>query len=97
MFQAQSGMMSLTGPIDGGPTRHPLSIIDTLTGRKTRWFSWVGLGLSFAALIVAFSEKSSFTLTAIAGLTHDIDYQYRTELFANVSRIGNVGIFCQLD
>jgi crotonobetainyl-CoA:carnitine CoA-transferase CaiB-like acyl-CoA transferase len=24
-------MMALTGPIDGGPTRHPLSIIDTLT------------------------------------------------------------------
>lgn len=31
IFQAESGMMSLTGPIDGGPTRHPLSIIDTLT------------------------------------------------------------------
>src|SRR3954451_1936667 len=24
-------MMALTGPVDGGPTRHPLSIIDTLT------------------------------------------------------------------
>ncbi len=31
VFQAESGMMSLTGPIDGGPTRHALSIIDTLT------------------------------------------------------------------
>ena len=31
VFQAESGMMSLTGPIDGGPTRHPLSLIDTLT------------------------------------------------------------------
>jgi crotonobetainyl-CoA:carnitine CoA-transferase CaiB-like acyl-CoA transferase len=31
IFQAESGMMSLTGPVDGGPTRHPLSIIDTLT------------------------------------------------------------------
>ena len=31
VLQAESGMMSLTGPIDGGPTRHPLSIIDTLT------------------------------------------------------------------
>ena len=31
ILQAQSGMMSITGPIDGGPTRHPLSIIDTLT------------------------------------------------------------------
>jgi crotonobetainyl-CoA:carnitine CoA-transferase CaiB-like acyl-CoA transferase len=24
-------MMALTGPVDGGPTRHPLSLIDTLT------------------------------------------------------------------
>ncbi len=31
VLQAESGMMSLTGPIDGGPTRHPLSLIDTLT------------------------------------------------------------------
>jgi crotonobetainyl-CoA:carnitine CoA-transferase CaiB-like acyl-CoA transferase len=31
ILQAESGMMALTGPINGGPTRHPLSIIDTLT------------------------------------------------------------------
>jgi glutaryl-CoA transferase len=31
VLQAESGMMALTGPIDGGPTRHPLSVIDTLT------------------------------------------------------------------
>ncbi|MFT7648231.1 MAG: crotonobetainyl-CoA:carnitine CoA-transferase CaiB-like acyl-CoA transferase [Candidatus Poriferisodalaceae bacterium] len=31
VLQAESGMMSLCGPEDGGPTRHPLSIIDTLT------------------------------------------------------------------
>jgi len=31
VLQAESGMMALTGPIDGGPTRHPLSLIDTLT------------------------------------------------------------------
>jgi glutaryl-CoA transferase len=31
ILQAESGMMSLTGEIDGGPIRHPLSIVDTLT------------------------------------------------------------------
>ncbi|MCC6434301.1 MAG: CoA transferase [Acidimicrobiales bacterium] len=31
ILQAESGMMAMTGPIDGGPTRHPLSLIDTLT------------------------------------------------------------------
>ncbi len=31
ILQAESGMMALTGEIGGGPIRHPLSIIDTLT------------------------------------------------------------------
>lgn len=31
VLQAESGMMSLNGAIDGEPTRHPLSLIDTLT------------------------------------------------------------------
>jgi crotonobetainyl-CoA:carnitine CoA-transferase CaiB-like acyl-CoA transferase len=31
VLQAESGMMSLNGPIDGGPTRHPLSLIDIMT------------------------------------------------------------------
>ena len=31
ILQAESGMMALTGEVDGGPIRHPLSIIDTLT------------------------------------------------------------------
>ncbi|MDA3040530.1 MAG: CoA transferase [Actinomycetota bacterium] len=31
VLQAESGWMSLTGPIDGGPTRHPLSLIDIMT------------------------------------------------------------------
>jgi crotonobetainyl-CoA:carnitine CoA-transferase CaiB-like acyl-CoA transferase len=31
ILQAESGMMALTGDVDGGPIRHPLSIIDTLT------------------------------------------------------------------
>ena len=31
ILQAESGMMALTGAVDGGPMRHPLSLIDTLT------------------------------------------------------------------
>lgn len=31
ILQAESGMMALTGEVGGGPMRHPLSIIDTLT------------------------------------------------------------------
>jgi len=31
VLQAESGMMSITGPVEGPPMRHPLSIIDTFT------------------------------------------------------------------
>jgi len=38
-------------------------MVDALSGRKTRWFSWVGLALSLAALVVAFSEDSGYDIT----------------------------------
>jgi drug/metabolite transporter (DMT)-like permease len=41
-------------------------VVDTLTGRKTRWFSWIGLALSFSALIVAFAEDKGFAITFLA-------------------------------
>ncbi|MEZ5411941.1 MAG: CoA transferase [Acidimicrobiales bacterium] len=31
VLQAESGMMSITGPIDGEPMRHPLSLVDMMT------------------------------------------------------------------
>lgn len=43
-------------------------LVDALTGRRTRWFSWVGLGLSMLALIVAFSEKGGYEITLIAAI-----------------------------
>lgn len=41
-------------------------IVDTLTGRRTRWYSWMGLALSMAALLVAFSESTGFALRLVA-------------------------------
>jgi drug/metabolite transporter (DMT)-like permease len=41
-------------------------IVDAFTGRETRWFSWIGLGLSLAALIVAFAEDGGWALSAVA-------------------------------
>ncbi len=43
-------------------------VVDAMTGRSTRWFSWAGLGLSMAALVVAFSEDGAFALSAFAAL-----------------------------
>ncbi len=36
--------------------------VDMLSGRKARWFSWVGLFLSFLALVVAFWEPGGSTV-----------------------------------
>jgi len=41
-------------------------IVDALTGRETRWFSWIGLALSLAALVVAFAEDGGYALTTVA-------------------------------
>lgn len=43
-------------------------IVDAVTGRRTRWFSWVGLALSLAALVVAFSETGGYDITALCAL-----------------------------
>lgn len=38
-------------------------LVDALTGRRTRWFSWIGLGLSMGALLVAFAEDGGAGIT----------------------------------
>lgn len=43
-------------------------VVDVLTGRRTRWFSWVGLALSMLALVVAFSEEGGYEITLIAAI-----------------------------
>ncbi len=43
-------------------------LVDALTGRRTRWFSWVGLALSLASLVVAFSEDGGYLITAACAL-----------------------------
>lgn len=41
-------------------------IVDTITGRRPRWFSWVALLLSLAALVVSFSERGGYAMTVVA-------------------------------
>lgn len=43
-------------------------MVDALTGRRTRWFSWIGLGLSFMSLLVAFAEEGGYLITAACAL-----------------------------
>jgi len=41
-------------------------IVDTITGRRPRWFSWVALLLSLAALLASFSERGGYEMTLVA-------------------------------
>ena len=43
-------------------------VVDALSGRKARWFSFVGLALSMAALVVAFAEKGGYAITLTCAL-----------------------------
>jgi protein-tyrosine-phosphatase len=43
-------------------------VVDTLLGRRVRAGSWIALGLSFAALTIAFAEVGGYQMTLVAGL-----------------------------
>jgi hypothetical protein len=43
-------------------------LVDAVSGRHVRWFSWVGLGLSLAALADTFFGKADFELTLVASI-----------------------------
>jgi protein-tyrosine-phosphatase len=43
-------------------------VVDTLLGRRVRSSSWIALGLSFAALVIAFAEVGGYRMTLVAGL-----------------------------
>lgn len=43
-------------------------IVDAMTGRKSRWFTWVGLACALAALFVAFAEDGGYAISTACAL-----------------------------
>ena len=43
-------------------------LVDLVSKRRVRWFSWVALGFSLAALLATFSDRDGYELTLIAAL-----------------------------
>ena len=41
-------------------------IVDRIVGRRVRWFSWTAMFVSLAAVLMALSEASTYTLTMAA-------------------------------
>src|SRR5262245_44975187 len=40
-------------------------VVDRIVGRRVRWFSWTAMFVSLAAVLMALSEASSYTLTVV--------------------------------
>jgi hypothetical protein len=43
-------------------------LADLVAKRRVRWFSWIALALSLGALLVAATQRASYTLTALAAI-----------------------------
>lgn len=43
-------------------------VVDAICKRHVRWFSWIGLFLSFASLLVAFSNKGGYHITMLCAI-----------------------------
>jgi len=41
-------------------------LVDRIVGRRVRWFSWTAMFVSLAAVLMALSDASSYTLTIVA-------------------------------
>ena len=64
-------------------------IVDAITGRATRWFSWAGLGLSLAALLVAFSEEGGYEITLVCAVDVTVylaSYFLRLQLMSRLAK-----------
>lgn len=43
-------------------------VVDRIVGRRVRWFSWMAMLVSLAAVLIAISDAASYTLTIAAAL-----------------------------
>ena len=64
-------------------------IVDGMSGRRVKWFSWIALVLSLAALVVAFAEDGGYTITTIAAIDIGIylsSYFLRLRLMSRLAK-----------
>lgn len=69
-------------------------VVDMVTGRKVRWYSWVALALVLLGLVVALRDRGGFHLPPIAILTivlYTIGYFIRLAVMTKVAKSGEPG------
>ncbi|MCP3138087.1 hypothetical protein [Pyxidicoccus xibeiensis] len=70
-------------------------LVDVLSGRRVRWPSWVALGLSLGALVVATGTNVSFTLTLVAALDVGVylaSYFFRLRAMSHLAKSGDPAV-----
>ena len=77
-------------------------IVDTLTGRKIRWFSGAGMLLALSALIVAFAERGGYKITLMCAidvfaylLAYYVRFQFMTRLAKSEDTTMNIRYFVE--
>ena len=67
-------------------------IVDTITGRRPRWFSWVALLLSLGALLVSFSERGGYAITIVSAIDITVylaSYFIRLRFMSRLAKSGD--------
>jgi hypothetical protein len=72
-------------------------VVDLVSKRKVRWFSWIGFGLSLLALLVAFSESSGYSINlacAICVGVYLLSYFIRLRFMSRLAKtdVGNANL-----
>ena len=77
-------------------------IVDTITGRRVRWFSGVGMLLSLAALIVAFAEQGGYVITLLCAidiacylLAYFVRFQFMSRIAKSTDPALNIRYFVE--
>jgi len=70
-------------------------LVDALSGRRVRWPSWVALGLSLGAVVVATGTRVSATITLLAALDVGVylaGYFFRLRAMSHLAKSGDPAV-----
>ncbi|HWC77386.1 MAG TPA: hypothetical protein VG778_07985 [Blastocatellia bacterium] len=70
-------------------------LVDFTFKRRVRWFSWMGLALSFAAIVVALADVRSYQMTLLALLNvfaYVFGYSIRLPMMTKVAKAADASI-----
>jgi hypothetical protein len=77
-------------------------LVDAVSQRSVRWFSWVGLALSLSAVLVAFAEEGGYAITLVCAIdvaiylvSYFVRLRFMSRLAKSEQRDKNVRFFVE--